>query len=307
MALSLYRFSFKALGGPNEIQLYSSSEASAKEIADVIIADVLAVEARYSRYRSNSLVSKINNAAGSNNPIEVDDETAALFDYASLCYEQSNGMFDLTSGIFRRVWDFKKAQVPSSAEIEKLLPLVGWKKAAWRKPYFRLPLSGMELDLGGIGKEYCVDRAAGVALAQGVRHGLINLGGDLRAIGPHPDGSPWKVGIAHPRKNNSLLTHLDLYSGALATSGDYERFFELAGKRYCHIINPKTGFPVESFQSVSVLADSCLVAGSSATIAMLLGETSGLIFLRDSRLPFLIVDRSAKVSGAIHESTYLTK
>jgi thiamine biosynthesis lipoprotein len=153
----------------------------------------------------------------------------------------------------------------------------------------------MEIDFGGIGKEYAADRTMAAAFDAGIRHGFVNLGGDIRVIGPQPDGRPWRIGIRHPRDPERTIAHLELREGALATSGDYERFFDFEGRRYCHILNPKTGWPPEdSPQSVSVLAPLCTVAGSCSTIAMLHGERAAG-YLHAQGLPFLLVDRRGEV------------
>ena len=151
--------------------------------------------------------------------------------------------------------------------------------------------------MGGIGKEYAADRAVSMAKAAGVEHGFVNFGGDIRVIGPRPDGRPWRAGIVHPRATDRTIAHVELTEGGLATSGDYERFFEYEGRRYCHILNPRTGWPVEGPQSVSVLAPLCVVAGSCATIAMLHGDEAEA-YLKEQRLPYLIVDRG----GDVHRS-----
>ena len=130
----------------------------------------------------------------------------------------------------------------------------------------------MEIDFGGIGKEYAADRAATICIDHGIRHGLVNLAGDVRVLGPQPDGTPWRIGITHPRCPGATIAGLDLAGGAVATSGDYERYFELDGVRYCHILDPRSGMPVRHWQSVSVIAPLCVVAGSCSTIAMLLEE-----------------------------------
>jgi thiamine biosynthesis lipoprotein len=144
----------------------------------------------------------------------------------------------------------------------------------------------MEIDFGGIGKEYAADRVATILLGHGMRHGFVNLGGDIRAIGPQPDGTPWRVGVRHPRVGGAAIAGFDLTEGALATSGDYERFFDIDGTRYCHILDPRTGMPVTHWRSVSVAAPLCVVAGSCATIAMLRGadapsflDAQGLVWL----------------------------
>jgi thiamine biosynthesis lipoprotein len=154
----------------------------------------------------------------------------------------------------------------------------------------------MELDFGGFGKEYAADRAATLLQQLGVRSGLVNLGGDIRLVGPRPDGSAWRLGIQHPRHDTRLLAQLPLAGGALATSGDYERFFERAGRRYCHVLDPRTGWPVAHWQSVSVVAPACLAAGALTTVAMLKGAAAP-DFLAGQQVAYLAVD----AEGRVHE------
>jgi thiamine biosynthesis lipoprotein len=134
------------------------------------------------------------------------------------------------------------------------------------------PGPGLELDLGGAVKEYAVDRVAGLCWDSGIRHGLINLGGDIKVIGPHPNGHPWAIGIRHPRDPKGIARTVYLKRGAMASSGDYERCIVVGGRRYGHVLNPKTGWPVSGLASVSVVAEFCVVAGSASTIAMLMEE-----------------------------------
>src|SRR4029077_17241892 len=217
----------------------------ADRVAQVAVADVLRIEAKFTRYREDSVTAAINRAAGQQ-PVSIDGETASLLRYADRCYALSGGRFDLTSGVLRRAWDFKRrpALLPSDGELRAARALIGWKGVEWDEHSVRLPRAGMELDFGGIGKEYAADRAATICSDHGVAHGLVNLGGDVRAIGPHPDGTPWRVGIRHPRQAEAGVGTLELRVGAVAPSGDYERYFELDGRRYCHLIDPRTGMPV---------------------------------------------------------------
>jgi FAD:protein FMN transferase len=243
-------------------------------------------------------VSRINASAGDAAGIVVDDETARLLDYAAAAHAQSAGLFDITSGVLRRAWDFRRARLPAPGELEALLPLVGWPRVRWEPPRITLPIAGQELDFGGFGKEYAVDCLAAVLLRHGIRHGLVELGGDLRAIGPQPDGSPWRVGISHPRKPTEAIAQIELPLGALATSGDYERYFELGGRRYCHILDPRSGWPAQGCAGVSVVADQCLVAGSVATIAMLKGAQARE-WLEGAGLPWLIVSAEGRIAGTV--------
>lgn len=270
----------------NEIQLYAPNPTRAQRVADCAIAEVRRIERRFSRYRDDSIVSTINRAAG-RREVRVDTETASLLDYAAACNGQSGGLFDITSGVLRRAWNFASGKVPDQGTVTSLLGLVGWGKVIWERPRVFLPVAGMEIDFGGIGKEYAADRAASLCLGEGIEHGLVNLGGDLCALGPQPDGKPWLTGIRHPGHHNLLLARLPLYSGALATSGDYARCIEHQGRRLGHILDPRTGWPAEGMQSVTVHAPNCLIAGSISTIAMLKGAHQGLDWLAEADLPYL--------------------
>jgi FAD:protein FMN transferase len=303
--MRLCKFEFTAMASANEIQLYADDDATAKRQAQSAIDEVQRIERKYSRYRADSLLSEINAAAGKA-AIRVDDETAALLDYGAACYNSSGGLFDLTSGVLRRCWNFREPALPDPAQLKATLKLVGWNQVRWRRPEIKLTKAGMELDFGGIGKEYAADRAAQACLDAGAQFGLVNLGGDVRIFGPHPDGSPWQIGIAHPRAESQALARITLTSGALATSGDYERYFVLDGRRYCHVLNPRTGYPVAAMQSVSVIAPLCLVAGSLSTIAML-HQHEAQRFLQKENVPYLVVDQNGKITASGVETIAATK
>lgn len=296
--MQYYRHTFNAMGSPCDIQLFASGELEAKRVAELAVADVQRLEARYSRYREDSFLSEINRVAVIGGKITVDDETAGLLNYAATCYAQSDGMFDITSGILRRAWNFKSNQLPDELQIKRLLENVGWQKLRWVSPVLEFPIAGMEIDFGGIVKEYAVDRAATLCWEAGVKHGIINLGGDIKIIGPHPEGIPWRIGIQHPRNKGKAVETIELYRGAVASSGDYERCITLDGVRYGHILNPKTGWPVQHLAAVSVVGDFCVVAGSASTIAML-KQADGANWLENLGLPHLWVDMQGDVGGSL--------
>jgi FAD:protein FMN transferase len=300
--MPLFSFPFRAMAAENELQLAAADEATARRVADLAIADVQRIEAKYSRYRDDSITTRINRAAG-RDPVALDAETAALLHYADQCHRLSGGLFDVTSGVLRRVWDFKRKppQLPDPAALAATVALVDWSAVEWSPTSLRLPRAGMEIDFGGIGKEYAADRAATICLEAGVRHGLVDLAGDVRALGPQESGAPWRVGISHPRREGKVIAYVELASGAIATSGDYERYFEIDGKRYCHILNPRSGMPVTGWQSVSVVAALCVVAGSYSTIAMLLGRKA-LAFLRKQPVDFVAIAADGTIHGNAAES-----
>ena len=299
--LKYFHASFKAMGSPCEIQLFAKTQARARQVADAAITDVRRLETRYSRYRGDSLLSAINRVAAAGGAIEVDEETAGLLNYALACYEQSGGLFDITSGILRQAWRFGQGVLPDEAQIYGLLGRIGWHRLRWTPPLLEFPVAGMELDFGGIVKEYAVDRAAALCRQAGVNHGLVNLGGDIKLVGPRADGGPWRVGIAHPRQQAATLQTLALREGAVASSGDYERCIVVEGVRYGHVLNPKTGWPVRHLAAVSVVGDFCVVAGSASTIAML-KEEQGPAWLEDLGLPHLWVDVDGRMGGPLLES-----
>ncbi|MCX7176078.1 MAG: FAD:protein FMN transferase [Proteobacteria bacterium] len=265
-----HQFSFSAMSCRNEIQLFSDSSETAQAAFEETVEEVQRIELLWSRYRPDSIVTCINESAG-RKPVVVDEETAGLLDYAATAWRESDGLFDITSGVFRRAWNFSSDHIPTKETVNACLPLVGWDKVVWQRPEIYLPVSGMEIDFGGLGKEYAADRVASLL----VEHGwiaLINLGGDIVASAPRPGDEPWQIGIRNPDAASRLSGHLPLYSGALATSGDYERCIEVNGQRYGHILNPRSGWPAaDGPASVSVIAQNCLLAGTLATVAMLKG------------------------------------
>lgn len=315
MSAPTYRHEFKAMASHCEVVLAGVSAEEARRLSALAEAEVLRIEHKYSRYRPASLLSVINRSCAweraspaiegvqtSSSPtvtaIPCDTETLDLLDKAELLFQHSGGLFDITSGVLRRAWNFQLKQVPEPQALQALLPLINWRAVVREGNTVALPLPGMELDFGGFGKEYAADRAAAVLLEGGVRSGYVNLAGDIHILGPKPDGEPWSIGIRHPRHADRLLASIPISSGALATSGDYERYFEKDGKRYCHILNPRTAYPASYWQSVSVLAPNTLIAGSFSTIAMLM-EEKALEFLHTSGLSFLAVDQE----GRIHQES----
>ena len=286
------------MGSPCEIQLFASDEAAASAAADRAIAEVERLEARYSRYRPDSFLSEINRVAAAGGEIEVDPETALLLDYAATCFEQSGGLFDITSGILRQAWRFDSGKLPDPEVVDRLLERIGWDKLRWRSPVIAFPEPGLEIDFGGVVKEYAVDRLAALCLASGLRHGVVNLGGDVRVIGPRGDGEPWSIGIRHHRVREGVASIVKLERGAIASSGDYERCIVIDGNHYGHILNPRTGWPVQGLAAVSVIADLCVVAGSAATIAML-KEKEGAEWLASLGLPHRWTDVHGRTGGSI--------
>jgi thiamine biosynthesis lipoprotein len=278
---------FTAMASPCEVLVDTDDESEAARLLEKARAEALRVERKFSRYRTDNIVHAINHSAG--RAVEVDAETAAILDYAGTIYEASNGLFDITSGILRRIWKFDGGdRVPTDEDVRAVLPLIGWDKVSWQAPRFTLP-QGMEIDLGGIGKEYAVDRAAALLAPLTARAYLVNFGGDLFASGLRTREQPWSVGIDDPdRTGEAALYRVDISRTGLATSGDARRFVRWKGKRRGHILDPRTGWPVaDAPRSVTVAAPSCLEAGTIATLACLQGS-GARAFLDEQRVIYWV-------------------
>jgi thiamine biosynthesis lipoprotein len=266
-----WKGAFVAMASPCEVLVDDPSSRLARALLDRAAEEAWRIEAKFSRYRDDGVIHRINHSAGA--PVEVDDETARLLDFAAECHAMSDGMFDVTSGVLRRAWRFDGSdRVPSEDRVAGLLPLIGWEKVRWKSPVLTLP-EGMEIDLGGIGKEYAVDRTLGILRAHTKAAVLVNFGGDLTVSGPRRDERAWRVGVESVDAAAGIAREIDLAQGALATSGDANRFLLKDGVRYSHVLNPRTGWPVLGApRSVTVLAANCTEAGLLATMSLLKGE-----------------------------------
>lgn len=273
------------MGSPCEVLVATDSEALAREAFHRVTAEALRIEGKFSRYREGSVVSAIHAAGGAE--MVLDEETVGILAFADQAYVLSEGRFDITSGLLRRVWSFAPGSLPPHPDaVARLLPSIGWSSVRFEPPRFRLP-AGMEIDLGGIGKEYAVDRCIDV-LSDLPGAFLVNLGGDLRAehFGPGIPPRTWVVGIEAPDREEVSMRELGLERGALATSGDARRFLQKDGVRYGHVLDPRTGWPVPNApRSVTVHAPTCVEAGFLSTLALLHGEEAEQ-FLEAQGLPF---------------------
>lgn len=278
---------FKAMASPCEVLIEETSEALARQIVSAAADCAWRIERKFSRYRSDSVVHEINSSAGQ--PMVLDEESAALIDFAAALTTMSEGRFDITSGVLRKVWTFDGGSaVPSQSQIDAVMTRVGWHHVQWRKPVLQLQ-PGMQIDLGGIGKEYAVDLAASHVedIAPGTSC-LINFGGDVAVRNPRRDGQPWRVGIEASEHEGTAVRVVRLTCGGLATSGDSRRFVLHQGRRYSHIIDARTGWPVaDAPRSITVAADTCTQAGTLTTLAMLQGRNAEQ-FLRASGAKYWI-------------------
>jgi thiamine biosynthesis lipoprotein len=287
---------FYAMGSDCAVHLCGETVENVERFVTAAEDEVRRIESRYSRYRGDSELARINKVAATGGSIGIDAEKAGLIAYAKACFAKSNGAFDITSGLLRGAWDFSASCLPYQGSIDSVLPSIGLDKVTLANDSLYFARSGMELDFGGLAKEYAADRAAEVCVGLGARHGFIDLSGDIRVIGSQPDGLPWRIGIRHPRDADTLAAEITLSSGALATSGDYERFIEVDGRRYCHILDPRTGWPAQGLSSVTVISDRCLVAGSLSTAAMVKGK-EGVAWLQGLGVRHIVIGENGKYCG----------
>ena len=261
------------MASPCEVLIDSDDRRDAQHALTIVAAEARRIEAKFSRYRNDSVVSRINRCDGD---VEVDDETARLLDYSGRLFELSGGKFDVTSGVLRKAWSFDGSdRVPDSRIVNDARRHVGWQRVRWEGGKVALQ-PGMEIDFGGIAKEYAVDSSGLlVASAFPAVSCLVNFGGDLAVSVPRSGGGSWRVGIEDAGGESGAATRgtLRLVRGGLATSGDARRFLLKDGVRYSHILAPATGWPVrDAPRSVTVAAATCTDAGMLATFAMLQGR-----------------------------------
>jgi len=277
---------FRAMANPCVIFIEHQDTSTVQKIMRQMAKEVWRIEQKYSRYLESSALSKINNGAGQ--PVSIDAETYHLLQLSDVLWQESQGMFDISSGIFRKIWSFdQQQQIPTQSQVDELLDYVGWNKITFDEKSISLPV-GTQIDFGGIGKEYAADRCAGLVAEELGESVLVNLGGDVVVKGPRVDGSPWQIGIEDKSGGGKVWKQVPLSRGAIATSGDVYKSIIFEGKRYGHIINALTGFPVaDSPSTVTVAAPNCTEAGMLTTLAILQGKNAEL-FLKEQERPYWV-------------------
>ncbi|MFQ5862085.1 MAG: FAD:protein FMN transferase [Candidatus Brocadiales bacterium] len=284
--LELLKETRLVMGTYAEISVYGSNKESAAQAVNEAFEEMDRLDGLMSNYKPTSELSRINREAPQT-PTSCDPELLRVIE-ESLGYSTlTKGAFDITVEPLVSKWGFYdgKVRVPDAKEVESILPAVSYENiniqgyGDSKLISFRHP--GTRIDLGGIGKGYAVDRAVEVLKRWGITSALVNLGGNIYALGHPPGARAWKVGVQHPRQKNVLLGYLHLENIGIATSGDYERFFTVDGKRYSHIIDPRTGMPAQGVVSVTVVASSATEADALSTGAFILGLEQGVELLEN--------------------------
>lgn len=265
------------MGTTVQIKLLARDEAAGRSSLAAAFAEIDRVEALMSTYQPDSELQRLNRSAGLR-PAPVGPDLQRVLQAARAAWEFSEGAFDATYPPLWRLWKKNLPdRAPTEPEIRQALSLVGWQNFRWehgeKTAYLTRP--GMAVNLGGIAKGYAVDRALETLRSRGIMHALVNAGGDLRGIGSNR-GAPWKVGLQHPRQPGELLATLPVRDEAVVTSGDYERYIEIDGERYAHILDPRTGRPARELISVTVIGPTAMEADALATAVFVLGARDGL-------------------------------
>ncbi len=275
----LHRYHSLLMDTDVELAFQTGSAREASAVQEAVFGEMVRLEGLLSRSREGSDIDRVNNRAG-REPVVVNPETAAVaaaaLHYASL----SDGAFDPTVAPLLDRWGFlgREFRVPAPEELEAVLPLVDYTRVELDPAAGRiyLPRKGMSLDLGGIAKGYIVDRGMALLREAGIRHAFLNAGGDIALLGGKPDGTPWRIGVRHPREPGECIAVLSLEGGAVVTSGDYERLFTAGGRSYHHILDPRSGYPAAELASVTVLAGTAMEADALSTAVFVLGPERGL-------------------------------
>ena len=266
-----------------EISCYGTSRDEAIPAIDEAFKEMERIESVFSKFNETGEVSKINKQAFLDK-LGVSREVFNLTERSVYYSRISEGAFDITVAPLMDTWDFyrKNKAIPDKEAIEKALEGVGYRNIGLDSVSGSIKFlnKNTKLDFGGIAKGYAVDRAKDILISRGIKDGLINLGGNIFALGNAPGGKNWKTGVLDPRNKGKLLHNFELTNRAISTSGNYERFFEIEGKRYSHIINPVTGVPCQGIISVTVVADSAEEADALSTAIFVMGEEKGLQFAK---------------------------
>ena len=273
---------FFAMASPCELLIDCLDPSVAQQVTQAAANEAWRIEAKYSRYKSDNVMHAINNSHGQ--PVAIDEETGRLLSFADTCYQLSDGLFDVTSGVLRKAWRFDGSDnIPSKQQIAPLLKRIGWQHVQITPQSLTLP-SGFELDFGGIGKEYAVDSVAKICLQLAPHISvLVNFGGDIQVTQPRAAQPYWQVGIERPGEQDNQHAVVHIANGGLATSGDAQRYLLKDGIRYSHILNPKTGYPIQHApRSVTVAAEQCIQSGLLATLALLQGKDAELFLQQQS-------------------------
>ena len=297
-----YKRKLSMLGSPFEMTVVAKDSVQGNEFIDLAVAEVKRIENLISDWIPTTQISQVNKNAGIK-PVKVDKEVFDLVSRAIKVSQITSGAFDISYASMDRIWKFDGSMkaMPTEEAIKKSVSKIGYKNIVLdpKEQTIFLKNEGMKLGLGGIGQGYIADKVKELLFSKGCVSGIVNVSGDINAWGKQPDGKPWTVGIVNPLNKNKIFATFPLENSAVETSGSYEKFVIFNGIRYAHIIDPRTGYPVQGVVSVSVFAKQTEIADALATGIFVLGVEVGLDLVNQLKgIQCIIVDDKGKIHSS---------
>jgi len=298
--LTIHKKVLRLMGNRFELSVVSDNEQWANECIEAAITEISRIEKLLTTFSDDSQTNKINTNAGIA-PVKVDKEVFDLIERSLKISSLTQGAFDITYGsIDKRLWNFDKQMtaLPDEKTAKELVRLINYKNVLLDKDNSTVFLKekGMRIGFGGIGKGYAAEKAKQVLKEKGVESGIVNAAGDLTTWGTQPNGKPWTIGIADPEAAQHAFSSFNITDIAVATSGNYEKFVVIDGKKYSHTIDPKTGFPVSGIKSVTIINQNAEIADAMATPVMIMGIKVGLDMVNQIKgLACIIIDDQNKI------------
>jgi len=300
IAKGIYKKVVKLMGNRFEISVVSEDEEFAIGSIEQAVVEIRRIEKLFTTFDENSQTNLINRTAGVA-PVRVDQEVFDLIQRSIRISDVTQGAFDITYGSAdKRLWNFDKTMtaLPDAVTAKKLVRLINYKNVLLdeKKRTVFLKVRGMRIGFGGIGKGYAAERAKRLLQNAGVKSGIVNAAGDLVAWGRQPNGKSWTIGIADPNAARQQFSYLDITDMAVATSGNYEKFITINGRKYSHTIDPKTGMPVTGIKSVTIICSNAEIADAMATPVMIMGVKVGINMINQMKgIGCIIIDDQDKI------------
>jgi FAD:protein FMN transferase len=300
IASTLHRKVLKLMGNRFEITVVSDDECNALAGIDDAVEEISRIEKLLTTFNDSSQTNLINRNAGIK-PVKVDKEVFDIILRSKRISAITQGAFDITYGsVDKKLWNFDKSMtsLPDADTAKKSVHLINYRNVILdeKKCTVFLKEKGMRIGFGGIGKGYAAERAKLILQQKGIESGIVNAAGDLTAWGYQPNGKEWTIGIADPDSAHHPFSYLRITNMAIATSGNYEKFITVNGKKYSHTIDPKTGLPVTGIKSVTIISPTAEVADAMATPVMIMGIKVGLNMVNQIKgLACIIVDDNDKI------------
>ena len=297
-AENLYERSFHSMGSTVELKFYSPSEELFHRVVNACVERTKEIDRLFSNYRDDSVLAEVNRNAGVD-PVSVPEEFLRLVRTSIRYSELTEGAFDITVSSLFEFWraETKAGRLPARSRIRDALECTGFRKIRIDEVKSQVFLEGdcVKLDFGAIGKGYAVDEMVKIAKKSGITRGLVNFGGNIYAMKPPAGKKSWNVGVRKPGSGSEIISNMDLVNKGIATSGDYERYFKHEGKRYSHIIDPRTGWPVEGVTSVVAVSKTATEADVLSTAVSVLGSLGAQTFIqRDKSLGFMVIEKNGE-------------